>query len=800
MIERSFYEDGGAGERDTMASDLTQSAQSAIEDVLAALRGSGRINNNIVHWHTLPARPARYAPFPEALSPELTQVFEKQGFEHLYTHQAEATARSLAGEHVVVVTPTASGKTLCFNLPVLQRIIERPESRALYLFPTKALSHDQYRGLYDTTQALGRDIKVYTFDGDTPAAARKAIRQAGQIVVTNPDMLHTGILPHHTRWIKLFENLETVVIDELHEYRGIFGSHVANVIRRLRRICQFYGSNPKFICCSATVANPGEMAERLVGERFTVVDDNGAPRGEKVLIFYNPPVVNKELGIRASSVKEARRVALRFLERGLQTIVFARSRIRVEILNTYLKRAMARMRKDPNLICGYRGGYLPNERREIEQGVKSGKILGVVSTNALELGIDIGSLQAAVLCGFPGTIASAWQQGGRAGRKQQTAVMVLIGNSSPLDQYLMEHPEYLTGSSPEQGILNPDNIMILASHLKCAVAELPLREDEVYGPGHPSALLEFFEEQRIVRKSGPLFHWSSESYPAEEVSLRTATPQNFIIHNKSDGGRVLGEVDHDSAQMLIHPQAIYMHQGRTYFVDELDWERRKAFVRAVKADYYTDAISKSDLYVMHVDETQPAPEPTGGGTEPTGSFNPLVSRNFGDVRVDITVPKFKKVKFETQESIGYGDISLPQLELHTQSAWWTFRAETKVWLEERGLDLGSALKGLAWLVGNVAPLYVMSDPRDMPCLSMVRSTFDGLPAVYIYDRVPGGVGLARRAFGLDRQIFRAAREVAAHCGCRSGCPSCVGPALEMGDRARMSALALLEAMLKTASD
>ena len=362
----------------------------------------------------------------------------------------------------------------------------------------------------------------------------------------------------------------------------------------------------------------------------------------------------------------------------------------------------------------------------------------------------------------------------------------------------MEHPEYLIGANPEQGILNPDNIIILASHLKCALAELPMPVGEIFGSGHPAAILEYFEQECIVRKSGSLYHWSSESYPAEEVSLRTATAQNFIIHNTSDNGAVLGEIDFDSAQTLIHPQAIYMHQGRTFYVDELDWERRKAFVREVKADYYTDAVSKSDLYVMQVDETEDARGEDGNAPNTSlteGPFTPLVSRNFGDVRVDITVPKYKKVKFETQESIGYGDITLPQYELHTQAVWWTFRAETKMWLEDRGLDLGSALKGLAWLVGNVASLYVMSDPRDLPCLSMVRSTFDGLPAIYLYDRVPGGVGLARRAFGLDRQIFRAARDVAAHCACRGGCPSCVGPALEMGDKAHISALALLDAML-----
>jgi DEAD/DEAH box helicase domain-containing protein len=777
-----------------------QAPQQAIADALAALRGSRRIANNVTRWHTIAAQPAQFAPFPAALDPALVEVLRAQGIEQLYSHQAEAIERTLAGENVVVVTPTASGKTLCYNLPILQRLIERPQSRALCLFPTKALSHDQYGGLYEMTRAVqeknGRDIRVFTFDGDTPMAARKAIRAAGQIVVTNPDMLHAGILPNHTKWIKLFENLETVVIDELHNYRGVFGSHVANVIRRLRRICRFYGSDPRFICCSATIANPGQMAERLVGEPFTAIDRNGAPRGERVLVFYNPPVVNRELGIRASSVKEARRVAMRFLERGLQTIVFARSRIRVEILTTYLRRAMRRLGRDPRAIQGYRGGYLPNERRDIERGIKSGEVLGVVSTNALELGIDIGSLQAAVLCGYPGTIASAWQQGGRAGRKQQTAVMVLVAGSSPLNQYLMEHPEYFLEASPEQGILNPDNVLILQSHLKCAVNEIPFAAGETFGPG-TEALLEFLEDRRVVRRSGDKWHWSSDAYPAEEISLRTSTPQNFIIHDKTDNNRVLGEVDYDSAQELLHPQAIYIHRGVTYYVDELDWEGRKAHVRQVTADYYTDAIAKSDLVVLHVDQTEPLAEPTPIDVhlDPPAPFHPLLSRNFGDLRVDITVPRFKKVKFETQESIGYGDVVLPQYELHTEGAWWTLHPETKLWLERQGLDLGAGLHGLAWLVGNVAPLFVMSDPRDLRCHAMVRSTFDGLPALYLYDRVAGGIGLARRAYGLDRQIFRAALEVAAGCRCAEGCPSCVGPELEIGARARTSARTLLAAIL-----
>ncbi len=776
----------------------TLPAQTSIHDVLNEIKGHPSLARNIADWKILPAQPARFAPMPSTMDSAIFAVLKKQGIEKLYTHQAEAIEANLRGENVVVVTPTASGKTLCYNLPVLQRLVANPESRALYLFPTKALSHDQYGGLYELTRAMGREIKVYTFDGDTPASARAAIRSAGQIVVTNPDMLHSGILPHHTKWIKLFENLETVVIDEMHQYRGIFGSHMGNVIRRLRRICKFYGSNPKFICCSATIANPKEMAERLVEEPFRLIDNSGAPRGERVMIFYNPPVVNRELGIRASSVKQAEKLATHFIARELQTIVFARSRLRVEILASYLKRAMTRMRRDPEKIKAYRGGYLPNERRAIEAGIKSGEILGVVSTNALELGIDIGSLQVSILTGYPGTIASTWQQGGRAGRQLQTAVVILVASSSPLDQFLMSHPDYFFGASPEHGILNPDNVAILAGHLKCALHELPMEDNEVFGPNHPAALLDHFAAENIARRTGGRTYWSADSYPAEEISLRTATPQNFIVHNTSDGGRAIAEIDYDSAQVLIHEQAIYIHQGRTFYVDKLDWDQRKAHVREIRADYYTDAISKSDLAVLHEDLREDIVTKENKDEEEKDNpkkFNPLLARSFGEVKVSTTVPKFKKVKFETHESIGYGDVVLPQHDLQTEAAWWTFRPEAEAWLKEKKLDLGSGLKGLGWLIHNVISLYVMSDPRDLACLPMVRAPFSQLPTLHLYDRVPGGIGLARRAFGMDQQILRSALDVARGCSCKEGCPSCVGPALEMGERAKQSARALLEGMI-----
>lgn len=769
----------------------TLSPETTIEDVLHQLRGE-RFWQHVVREQVIPAQPAKFAPPPKALSPEVVESLRHSGAEQLYTHQAEAVEASLGGEHVVIVTPTASGKTLCYNLPVLERLHRNPEARALYLFPTKALSHDQYTNLHAWTSSLEREIKVYTYDGDTPAAARASIRSSGHIVVTNPDMLHSGILPHHTKWIKLFENLETVVIDEMHNYRGVFGSHLANVMRRLSRICRFYGSKPKFICCSATIANPQEMAEQIIEAPVRLVDNNGAPRGQRVFIFFNPPVVNKELGIRASSVKEASKLADLFIQRDLQTIVFARSRNRVEILTNYLKRKAARRGGNPESIRAYRGGYLPNERRAIERGVKSGEVRGVVSTNALELGIDIGSLQASILTGYPGSIASAWQQSGRAGRQLQTSITVMVGNSSPLDQFLMNQPEYFFGSSPENGVLNPDNIAILAAHLRCALHEIPMDDGEKFGAHAPKAILEHFEAQGMARRAGGRTYWASDAYPAEEVSLRTATPQNFVIHDTVNGNQILGEVDFDSAQVLIHEQAIYLHQGRTYYVDKLDWDRRRAYVHEKNVDYYTDAVSKSDLKVLQIDHEERGGE---AGTKSDSVAATLAARCFGDVRVTTTVPKFKKIKFETHENVGFGDIALPQLELQTEAAWWSFRPELEESFKQRGMSLSAGLKGMGWLVHKMAALFVMSDPMDLATLPMVRSPHDGSPTLYLYDRVPGGIGLSRRAFGMDQRIFRAALDLAGGCPCSDGCPSCTGPTLDAGEGAKQAARELLHGMI-----
>jgi DEAD/DEAH box helicase domain-containing protein len=828
--------------------------------VLRTLISIPHIARNITHVHRVPERLPRFADFPVSLDPRLVEALEQRGIERLFTHQAQAVQAVLDGRDVVVVTPTASGKTLCFNIPVVHEILQRPESRALYLYPTKALAQDQYGELHELTKAAGGKIKLYTFDGDTPSNARRAIRMAGSIILTNPDMLHTGILPNHTGWVRLFENLSCVVIDEIHHYRGVFGSHVANVLRRLARICDFYGSKPRFICCSATIANPKEIAERLTEREFTLIDDNGAPAGEKYFIFYNPPVVNEELGIRRGVVNEARRVATRFLAAETQSIVFARSRMRVELLVNYLRKTMVRLHKDPNRIAGYRGGYLPNERRVIEQGVKNGSILGVVSTNALELGIDIGQLRAAIIAGYPGSVASTWQQAGRAGRKAEAAVAVMIGSSSPLDQYLVSHADYFFGSAPESAIVNPDNAAIAANHIKCAAFELPFLDGESFGNLNPLPVLQHLADEHVLRRTGEKWYWSSDVYPSEHISLRSASAENFVVVNLADKNRILAEVDYDSAPFLIHTEAIYMHLGEIYYVENLDWDHRTAYARPQLSDYYTDALAKTDIRVLRVDQTvefEPAPtasepeEPARPGEPPMGRIrsgeefplrakrdpvppaardlppsgaeevrrelekqgggsptqagppktvlnlaipDPLVSKSFGEVAVVTLVAKYKKIRFETHENVGYGEISVPPLEMQTEAYWLTFDARAKEWLEQAGLDLGAGLGGLANLLSNVVPLYVLCDPRDVASVPMARAPHDELPTIYLYDRYPGGIGLARKIYDVDRSILEAARDILAGCSCTAGCPSCVGPTVELSPAGKLSARVMLEAM------
>lgn len=763
-----------------------------IDQLLDYLKRDQGFMAKVSLWKELPARQPVWAEYPQALDSRLKGALQDHGIRSLYSHQAAAIDAILQGRNTVIVTPTASGKTICYNVPVLDAVLKQQDSRALYLFPTKALSQDQVAELHSVIALLSPhisfDIKSYTFDGDTPVTARKAIRTSGHIVVSNPDMLHSGILPHHTLWVKLFENLRYIVIDEIHNYRGVFGSHLANVIRRLKRICRFYGSEPLFICCSATIANPLEFAEHITGEPMHLIESNGAPSGAKHFILYNPPVVNKELGIRRSYIKEAQSLAARFLAQDIPTIVFARSRLRVEILVTYLKEVMRRFKKSPHLVRGYRGGYLPLQRREIEKGLREGTILGVVGTNALELGIDIGQLQTCILAGYPGTIASTWQQAGRAGRRNETSVAILIGSSAPLEQYLMSNPEYLFSQSPEAGLLNPDNLLILLSHIKCAAFELPFTTTERFGEGwnqtggvdSTQEILGFLQENRVLHLSEDRWHWMAEVYPAEAVSLRSAAEENVVIIDKTTAEeKVIGELDLFAAPLMVHDGAIYLHESRQYHVDHLDWPRRKAYVHQVSVDYYTDAQLKSDLKLLEISEERPV----GAGRA-----------GWGEVAVTSIATMYKKIKFHTHENVGWAKIALPELTMHTQGFWFGFPDQLYEELHMPQQEFGDALKAVANVLANVAPLYLMTDPRDLSVLPMMRATHSQLPTVFIWEVYPGGVGYCKKLYQIFQEIAKAGHDLVQACSCINGCPSCVGPALEVGEAGKAGALLLLSFM------
>jgi DEAD/DEAH box helicase domain-containing protein len=729
-----------------------------LEQMLDYFKASEKITRNVTSWVELPARDAVFSEFPDFIDDRIRTALERRGVRKLYSHQASAISAINDGNSVVVVTPTASGKTMCYNVPVLNAILKDEASRALFLFPTKALSQDQTSELHELITEAGVDVKTFTYDGDTPQSARKAIRQAGHIVVTNPDMLHSGILPHHTKWTKLFENLKYIVIDEVHHYRGVFGSHLANTIRRLMRICAFYGSKPQFICCSATIANPAELASRITGVDVRLIDNNGAPSCKKHIIFYNPPIVNKELGIRRSSMLEAEGIAESLIRNGVQTIVFTRSRLNVEVLVTYLKDIFHGSRDADSRVRGYRGGYLPNLRREIEKGLREGSITGVVSTNALELGIDIGALEACIICGYPGTIASTWQQAGRAGRRSGVSVAILVANSSPLDQYIISNPDYFFGKSPENGLINPDNLVILYNHMKCAAFELPFEDGEKFGVETTAEILSFMEEARLVRHVGKRWHWMSDVFPADEISLRSASNENFIIIDITEPKHaVIGETDRFSAPMLLHEEAIYMHEGVQYQVEKLDFDDKKAYVRRVNVDYYTDANLAVDLKVIDVfreDTSKP------------------VLRSSGEVSVSSLVTMFKKIKLHTHENIGSGPVTLPELEMHTTAYWVSLPEEIPGMSQS---DVQNGLLGISNVLANASPIYLMCDPGDIRVVHQVRSTFTQRPTIYIYDSYPGGVGFSDKLYELHEELFTTAADMVRHCSCEEGCPSCVGP-------------------------
>ena len=649
----------------------------SLEQVLEQIGREPRLARRITHWRRLPARPSRFADFPTGLDPRLVTALNARGIPRLYTHQASAAEAALDGRHVVIVTPTASGKTLCYNLPVLNAMLRHNRSaRALYLFPTKALAQDQLAELGAMERALGESIEARTYDGDTPRSARPQIRKSARIIISNPDMLHAGILPHHTRWARFFQGLRFVVLDEIHTYRGVFGSHVANVLRRLKRICAFYQASPQFICSSATIANPADLAERLVEEQFTVIgpENDGSPQGEKHFLFYNPPIVDRELGIRRSAVTDVRLLSEVLLQADVQTIVFAPARLTTEVLLTYLRDAAQRGGIPPESVQGYRGGYLPSERREIERGLREREVLAVVTTNALELGINIGHLDASVMTGYPGTIASTWQQAGRAGRRAALSAALLVAGSSPLDQYIISHPDYFFGRSPERALINPDNLIIAVNHIRCAAFELPFVHGETLGRfPHTMEVLEYLGEEGSLQHSRDRWHWADETYPAEAISLRTAEMDNFVIIDATQDGSVIGVVDRQSAPLLIHERAIYLHGGRSYQVEKLDWEGRRAEVVPVEVGYYTQAsMSVSVQVTSMLDHVE----------------GPATLKAHGEVRITSKPTSYKKVRLYTHETLGWGEISpesIPEQEMATTAYWFSILPEPAAQLEREGL-------------------------------------------------------------------------------------------------------------------
>jgi DEAD/DEAH box helicase domain-containing protein len=780
--------------------DKDQSLSAALSPMLAEYEAR---DPHVTTVRRLEAKAAEYAPFPETLDPRLTRALSRRGIEQLYTHQAAAVAHALDGRNVVVVTPTASGKTLCYNAPILQRIVEDPAARALYLFPTKALAQDQLAELHQLAELVGAegagDIGVFTYDGDTPQDARRAIRTRAHAVLSNPDMLHSGILPHHPRWAKLFENLKFVVIDELHSYRGVFGSHLANILRRLHRICRHYGSSPTFVCSSATIANPRELAERLTGAPFELVDTSGAPRGEKFFLFVNPPVVNAQLGIRRSYLSESRRVATEFLNRGLQLIVFAQSRLSTEILTTYLKETFPGLPGGPELIRGYRGGYLPLRRREIERGLRSGEVRAVVSTNALELGIDIGALDVAVMAGYPGSIASTWQRAGRAGRRSGRSAAVLVASSAPLDQFVVRHPEYFFGASPEHALVNPDNLHILLDHVKCAAFELPFGEHDRFGELNVQEILTILSEEGFVHLAEGHWQWTQESYPADAVSLRSVTSDNFVIIDTTREERVIAETDFTSGPSMLHEKAIYLVEGALYQVERLDYDNRKAFVREVQCDYYTTAITYTKVTILD----------TFAGGEAASAEHGAASH--GEVHVVSRVVGFKKIKFHTNENVGSGELDLPEQQMHTTSYWLTIPSEVMANLPFALDDRRDGVLGLAHAMHHIAPLLLMCDARDIG-LSVDGLAIEGAsrlggasrggkvdalsasPTVFLYDNYPGGIGFSEPLFTMHEALLAQTQALIDECPCESGCPSCVGPEGANGPHAKAVASHLLRSL------
>ena len=839
-----------------------------MDHLLNIWKNEPTISENIVLWKKTAEKTGTYDLFPEQIDNLIQVVLESKGITSLYSHQVEAFNLVQNGKNVVIATGTASGKTLCFTLPILNDVLQNPNNTALFVYPTKALANDQRTNFSDLLESLllaaGNDnrtiptINAEIYDGDTPSHKRKYIRQKARWILTNPDMLHTSILPHHTLWQQYFQSLKFIVFDELHIYRGVFGSHVANVIRRLNRILSFYGATPQFIFCSATISNPKELAEKICGKKVELIDQDGAPNGEKNFIIYNPPIIDQKLGVRKSLTSESNRLGLDLLASSIQTIFFARSRRTVEIVLTAL-RQLSHQQKDA--IRGYRSGYLPKERREIENGLRNGSISAVIATNALELGIDIGGIEAVILMGYPGTIAATRQQSGRAGRKRSSSLALFITSSEPLDQYLAHHPDYIFENSPEQALINPDNPFILLQHIRCASFELPFSENDSFGDLNSpdlAAFLQYLVEEGIIRFSGSKYYWVADQYPASTISLRTVTNQSITLIADDNGNRkTIGMVDYASALWMVHPHAIYLHEGISYQVTSLDLEKQTAFLENMELDYFTEPLRETTIEKVNEYEQQ---EVIGGDI------------HFGEIIVHSRVVGYKKIKWYTNEVLSTHSLDMPQNTLQT-TAYWLILSDTLIsdlqeqnswnsapnqygenWNTQRNLArkrddytcqlcgaketdrahdvhhmtpfrtfnsfqeanqlknlitlchtchkkvesvvrVKTSLGGLAYILKNLSPLFLMCDVNDLGVFTDPQNKIaDGKPVIVLYDQYQGGIGLSNKIFSLHKEIMQKSLELVKECSCNDGCPSCLGPAGENGSGSKRETIALLEGL------
>ena len=740
-----------------------------VQRFLDAIAHDRYYDHQIVRAQDIPAREAQFADLSRQLPLTVQDLLRHDGIQRLYTHQAEAVEAARRGENVVVVTATASGKTLCYNVPVLETIFSDRNAKALYLFPTKALAQDQLKTL-KRYREFRPDLPLMagTYDGDTPQELRRQLRDEGNVILTNPDMLHSGVLPNHARWAHFLEGLEYVVIDEVHTYRGVFGSNVANVIRRLRRVCGHYGAAPQFICCSATIGNPAEHARGIVGLPMTLVDSDGSPRGKKKFVLWNPPYLDESKLGRRSPNSEAHRLMVDLIDKyHVQTIAFVRARTTAELLYRHVQAELAkRSHRLADVVRAYRGGYLAGARREIERRLFAGELMGVTTTNALELGIDIGSLGACLMVGYPGSIASAWQQAGRAGRQHEDSVAILIAREDPIDQYLMQHPEYFFDQPHERAIIDHENPYILYGHVRCATQELPITGDDVEVFGETlGGVMQVLADDHEVQEIAGRWHWRGEAYPAGRVNLRSADDDNYVIID-TDRGETIGEIDEWGAFTQVHEQAIYMHEGETYFVDELNLQERIARVRKIDVDYYTMSVDRTSIEVLDDEDDPPATRP----------FR-ISQVGTGPAQVTDLVYMFRKIKMYESDSIGFGNLDLPPVELETMAFWLIPPRHVLQKVQLYGRRSEDGMLGISNAMAGVLPAHVMCDPRDVG--SVVDAGNFASPTVFIYDRFPGGVGYAEKVFEIVEEVCHSALELIAACGCEEGCPSCVGSPLPL---------------------